>query len=379
MRVLLAVGHGGIYSGAAHQALYQIAGLKRAGVETAAVWGPDDAGDPRGFDRLKRLDVPLHIIPIDRRPTPASLRAFRRVLKEFQPDVVECFKSGAQYHALYAGAGLNSHALLFYRGLSRPMDVFQGLKYRLPRVDRVIANCADLKQVMAATGKIPPARIDVVPGEFDPACGDPATVNAAGLCEELGISGDVLLFTQLGNWAAWRGQEITLRAAAELKKRGRRFHLLFAGRETDRLAPLTAELGLTGRVTLSPYRRDPERILKITGVALNASTANESLPGALLNAQAMGIPALASRLAGVPDIIEEGKSGFILPVGDVPALANAMERLLNMPHTEREAMGAAARARALKLFSSPTRTELRLASYRKALEHRRRIGHSLGS
>ena len=371
MRVLIAVGHGGIYSGGSHQPLYQIAGLKAAGIEVAAVWGPDLEGDPHGFDRLKALDIPISIIPIDRKPTLASLRAFRRILKDYKPDVVECFKSGAQYHALFAGMGLQSHALVFYRGISRPMDIFQGWKYRLARVDRVIANCEALKRVMVATGRVPEDKIDVVYGEYDPACGDPAAVNANGLRKELGIVEDVVLFTQLGNWASWRGQEVTVRAAAELKGRGRRFHILFAGLKTEKMAPMVRELGLQGSVTLSPYRRDPERILKITDFAINASTANESLPGALINAQAMGVPAVATNLPGSPEIVEDGVTGFVVPVGDIVALANAMERFIQMPDEERRKMGRAAHERTLTLFSSRSRTERRLDTYRKAVEHRR--------
>ena len=137
------------------------------------------------------------------------------------------------------------------------------------------------------------------------------------------------------------------------------------------MAPMTEELGLQGSVTLSPYRRDPERILKITDVAINASTANESLSGALINAQAMGVPAVASNLSGSPEIVEDGITGFLVPVGDILALANAMEQFIQMPDEERRKMGRAARERALTLFSSRSRTERRLDTYRKAVEHRR--------
>jgi len=373
LRVLIAVAHGGIYSGGAHQALYQLGGLKHAGVDVMAIWGPDDEGDPHGFDRLKALDIPFEIIPMNKGITLKSLRKFRKILKNFKPDVVECFKSGAQYHALYGGIGLNKHALIFYRGISREMDIWQGLKYRFNRVDRIIANCEDLKWIIVKTGRIPEDKVDFVHGEFDPSFGNPDTVDATGFRQELTIPGDVRLITQLGNWSPWRGQDVMLDAAAGLKVSGYRFHLLFAGRETDKLQQKVEELNLTDIVTLSLYRRDPERVLKASDIAAVASTSHESLPGALINIQAMGVPAVATRLPGSDVIVEEGVTGYLIQPGDPVALTEKLAKMLEMGSDELALMGKAARQRAVSLFSSEMRTQRRLKVYEKAIKHR----HSL--
>jgi len=372
VRVLIAVGHGGIYSGGSHQSLYALAGLKKAGVDVMAVWGPDLENDCEGFDRLRSLDIPFTLAPLNKSATVRSILALRRTLREFQPDVVEAVKGQAQHHVLYASLGLPCHAVVFYRGVSRPLDVFQALKYRLPRVNRIIANCEALKRSMVETGLIRADKIDVVYGEFDPACAEPDAVNADGLREELVIPEGGPIITQLGNWAEWRGQDVTLRAAAELKKRGEKAHFLFVGRETDRLKDLVNALEIQERVTLSSYRRDPERVLKVSDAAVNASTSIESLSGALLNAQAMGLPAVASDLAGSAEIVADGETGFIVPPRDATALADALARLLAMTQDERNRMGAAARARALKLFSSEARVMKRLECYERAIWERRK-------
>lgn len=367
MRVLIAVAHGGIYSGGSHQAFYLLRGLKRAGIEVMAVWGPDEEDDPHGFDGLKQLDIPYEIIPINRGVTLDSLGKFRNVLKRFKPDVVECFKSGAQYHALYGGLGLNDHALVFYRGISRPMDIWQGLKYRLWRVDRIIANSQALKRTMIETGGIPMDKIDCVYNEYDPACADPELVNADDLKAELSIPPDVPLITQLGNWSEWRGQTVTLAAAKMLVARGLKFHLLFAGRETEKLRPKVDELRLGGVVTLSPYRRDPERVLKITDIAVNASTSHESLSGGLVNAQAMGVPAVASDLAGNPEVVEDGVTGFIVPTNNPVSLADGLAKMLEMPQEKLKDMGCKARERARAFFSSEVRIKSTLDVYERAI------------
>ncbi len=371
MRVLIAVAHGGIYSGGAHQALYQLRGLKHAGVEVMAVWGPDDEGDPNGLDRLKSLNIPLEIIPINKQLNPNTLRQFRRVLTGFKPDVVECFKSGAQYHALYGGIGLNRHALVFYRGISRRMDVWQGLKYRLKRVDRIIANSRDLKRIISESGRISSDKIDWVNNEYDPACRDPEAVDATGFRHELDIPENIPLITQLGNWSEWRGQDVTLKAASVLKERGYRFHLLFAGRDTDKLQAKVDELNLGDMVTLSPYRRDPERVLKATDIMVNASTSHESMSGALVNAQAMGVPAVATDLPGNDEVVVDGVTGYLVPPSDAEALIQALTKMMDMDTERLSAMGSAAWERVVKLFSSEARTERRLEVYAKAIEHRK--------
>ncbi len=371
MRVLIAVAHGGIYSGGAHQALYQLAGFRDAGIDTMAIWGPDEEDDPHGFDRLKSLDIPFEIIPINKTLTTGTLRQFRNILKSFKPDVVECFKSGAQYHALFGGVGLNKHALIFYRGISRRMDYWQGWKYRLKRVDRIIANCEDLKWIMSETGKIPAEKIDFVHGQFDPAFNDPDIVDVSNFREELGIPEDLRLITQLGNFSPWRGQHITLEAASVLKGRGYRFHLLFAGRQTDKLKEQVDKLQLSDIVTLSPYRRDPERVVKASDILVNASISHESLPGSLVNTIAMGRPAVATSVPGVGMIVRDGVNGFMIKPGDTDALSQALAKMLDLSVDELNSMGAASRRIAEEEFTSEIRTARRLKVYERALRHRK--------
>jgi len=371
MRILIAVGQGGINSGGSFQAANALAGLKNAGHEVLAVWGSNVGQNPPGFHRLKRHDIPLHTIPIDSRATWGSISRFRTILKEFQPDVVECFKGGAQHHVLYASVGLKHHAIIFYRGVSNPLDMFQALKYRLPRVDRIIANCRELKEIMVKSGHINPDKIDAVHGEFDPACANPCDVDVTGLRRELDIPNDIPLVTQLGNYSIWRGQKITIEAASKLRQQGLRFHILFVGGGTNQLSEAVKRYHIDDIVTISPFRGDPERILKISDIFVMASTSTESLSGSLINAQAMGIPAVASSVTGSVEVVEDGKTGFIITPNDVDALANGMVRMLNMKPESRLKMGQAARLRACALFSPEVRVKKRLECYRRAIEHRR--------
>ncbi len=371
MRVLIAVGHAGIYAGGAHQALYAIMGLRRSGVEVAAVWGPDAAGDSEAMVRLRAVCPNVHIMAINHNPTFETLRQFRRILLDFDPDVVETFKSSAQYHALLGGFGLNRFGLLFYRGISRQMDYFQELKYRLNRVDIVVPNCKSLQEIILRSGRIEAKKVQLIYDEVDPSCSDPTVVDGTGLRQELGIPEEALLVTHLGNYSVWRGQDITLRAVKILKDRGLDFRMLFCGEGTEKLKPLVDELGLNDRVTLSPYRRDPARVLKVSDLLVNSSIGNESLSGALLNSQAMGIPAVASRMPGFDESVGDGETGLLVPVNDSEAFAEGMAKFLTMPREERVEWGRRAHARAMERFSSGSRVRRRLEVYQMAINHRK--------
>ncbi|MBM3329722.1 MAG: glycosyltransferase family 4 protein [Calditrichaeota bacterium] len=371
MRVLIAVGQGGIYAGGAHQALFAIMGLKNLGIEVKAVWGPDEREGVKGLARLAAVCPDYEVLPLQHRPTGASLRAFRKILKDFDPDVVEVFKSGAQYHALFGGIGLNRHALLFYRGISRTMDYFQELKYRLNRVDAVVPNCRALERIILSTGRIAPDKVHLIYDEVDPVCSVPESVDTTGLRAELGIPEETFLVTHLGNYSPWRGQDVLIRAAMLLKEKGVGFHLLFCGGDTGQLTPFVADHGIGDITTLSPYRRDPARVLKISDLVVNSSIGNESLSGVLLNAQAMGIPCVASRMPGFDESVADDETGHLVPVGDPESLAKGIETFLLMPSDERRNWGERARSRSRLMFSSEARARQRIEVYERAIHHRR--------
>jgi glycosyltransferase involved in cell wall biosynthesis len=250
------------------------------------------------------------------------------------------------------------------------MDYFQELKYRLKRVDVVVPNCKALQDIICQSGRVDPEKIKVIYDEIDPVCSDSDAVDASGLRAELNIPEDKLLLTNLGNYSEWRGQDITLKAVKLLKDNGLDFHVLFCGKETELLQPLVSELKLEDFVTLSPYRRDPHRVLKITDILVNSSTGNESLSGALLNSQAMGIPAVASRMPGFDESVSDQKTGVLVPVGDVEGLAKGIEFFVNMTEDERRKWGNRARKRAMDMFSSKARAQRRLEVYQWALDRR---------
>jgi glycosyltransferase involved in cell wall biosynthesis len=115
------------------------------------------------------------------------------------------------------------------------------------------------------------------------------------------------------------------------------------GAKREKLAAQIAELGLTGRIRLEgPSRRLDEELAAASGYVL--SSRFEGLPMVLLEAATAGVPAVAFDCpTGPAEIIDDGRTGLLIPPEDVAALTAGMLRLIEEP-AERRAMGAAARA-----------------------------------
>lgn len=113
------------------------------------------------------------------------------------------------------------------------------------------------------------------------------------------------------------------------------------------------------------YTTTPEHYMAMADIFCLPSH-REGFGQVIIEAGATGLPTVASRIYGITDAIEDGVTGWLTPVGDVPALVEALLRLIDDPDLC-ATMGHAARQRASNLFASETITEGWLALYQKLL------------
>jgi glycosyltransferase involved in cell wall biosynthesis len=134
-----------------------------------------------------------------------------------------------------------------------------------------------------------------------------------------------------------KGLDTLLRACAELVRRGVRFRceLVGDGPERGRLEALARELDLGDAVRLSGARPHAEvagRLARARAFALPCRRARDgdedALPVALVEALAAGVPVVTTGVGGIPEAVEDGVSGLLVPPEDPRALADALERLL---------------------------------------------------
>ncbi len=147
-------------------------------------------------------------------------------------------------------------------------------------------------------------------------------------------------FVQACRFVPKKGLATSLRAFAEIAARfpKARLTLIGDGPEKPRLQALAQELGVAGAVAFAGFLKpeDIRAVLHQAHVFLHPSETTgdgnrEGVPNSLLEAMATGVPVLATKHGGIPEAVDEGKSGFLVPEGDSAQLAVAAHWLLSEP------------------------------------------------
>jgi len=170
----------------------------------------------------------------------------------------------------------------------------------------------------------------------------------------------------VGNVAALTGHKdhATLLEAAAVVLRARpevRFVVVGEGPLRGELAARTREGGLEGRVVFAGFRDDVDRLLAAFDVFCLSSRL-EGLGTSLLDAMAFARPVVATAAGGMPEAVEDGVTGRVVPVRDPVALARALLDLLGDPG-RRRVMGEAGRRRFLERFTADRMVEETLGVY----------------
>lgn len=141
--------------------------------------------------------------------------------------------------------------------------------------------------------------------------------------------GHRLLF--VGRLAAAKGLPILVDAVARLRKTRPGLQLTIAGDGPDRqqLQEMCRRLGIESAVRFMGYQAQAQvrELLRESDVFAMASFA-EGVPVVLMEAMAAGVPVVATRIAGIPELVEDGRCGFLVPPGDPDALTHRIEELL---------------------------------------------------
>ena len=152
--------------------------------------------------------------------------------------------------------------------------------------------------------------------------------------------------------------------------RGRSFAALIVGEGPDRPAVVAElrRLGLGRATELAGARHDVPELLAAADIFV-LSTRSEGLPLSILEAMSAGLPVVASRVGGIPELVVDGETGLLVPPGDPASLAAAIERLLEDPGL-RDRLGAAGRARLEEFFDLGRCRREHVELYRRELARR---------
>jgi glycosyltransferase involved in cell wall biosynthesis len=187
-----------------------------------------------------------------------------------------------------------------------------------------------------------------IPNGIAPRPGD-----GPGLRRELGLGPDALVVSAVGNVSERKNHIQLLRALLLVQARHPEipWQMVVAGQDRGCMAEIravAAEHGVSDRVHLLGHRDDTENVLAAADVFAMPSL-HEGMPLAIIEAMFASRPVVSSTAGGVADMFDDGREGFLFPVGDTTRLAAALEGLLLDP-LRRATMGTAGRARAERQF-----------------------------
>jgi glycosyltransferase involved in cell wall biosynthesis len=213
----------------------------------------------------------------------------------------------------------------------------QRLAYR--SATKVVANSPAARRMLEAEG-VESTSIAVIPNG----------VNLAAYAHP-GRARPLRTVITVANLRPEKCHEVLLSAAASLTHQypALRFQIVGAGPGRAALEQLTAVLGLGGHVEFLGHREDVPSLLAAADAFVLPSR-SEAFPNGAIEAMAAGLPVIASAVGGLPDLIEDGRTGILVPPGDAPALAAALRSLIDDP-LRAEAIGLAARAEVRQRYS----------------------------
>jgi glycosyltransferase involved in cell wall biosynthesis len=159
---------------------------------------------------------------------------------------------------------------------------------------------------------------------------------------------DVPRLVCVGRLCEQKGQLLLVEAVAQLVGQGQDIELVLAGDGEMRseIEQLVTRLGLESRVKITGWiaaQAVREELLNARGLVLPSLA--EGLPVVIMEAMALRRPVLSTYIAGIPELVRDGKEGWLVPAGSVEGLASAISRLLSEPVDALSRMGEAGRLR----------------------------------
>lgn len=312
------------------------------------------AGSPL-IDVMRAADLDARPLEISGKLNPRAPFRIARFAREMEAAVLHSQLSTAAWHASLAARLLRLPCVAHVRALNSPHW------YRL--ATRVIAVSHAVKEHLVAQG-MEASRIDVVYNGVDPAryylpC------SRAEARARLQLPADSPVVGVVAHLTAKKGHAVFLEAFAAAKHPTAMALFLGEGDERDALQAQVERLGLTGRVLFAGFHKDVLPYYAAMDVVALPSVEGEGLPRALLEGGLLERATIGTRLSGVPEIVRDGETGFVVPVGDAPAMADRLRVLLDDPSL-RQRMGRAAREWVGSTFTVEAMVSGTLATYAKA-------------
>ncbi|HEX9161174.1 MAG TPA: glycosyltransferase family 4 protein [Thermoanaerobaculia bacterium] len=340
MRIFQVLEFNQFNTGSVHQMFQAATGLRERGHDVTIVSRPGAAIENRAAGH----DVRFRPMRMRHQFDLASMLAMRRLIAELRPDVIHVHKGVSHAVALAATLRAPVGAFVVNRGVSFPLDVWNRGKYRTRRVDRVVTVCQQIKNVIVASGKLPPSKVEVVYAGTDVAHFDPSKHDPIAFRREKDLPAGKFLIGQVGV-RDWKGWKELVDSVADVVPRTPDVHLALIGcrseDEKNEVRGYAQERGVSSFVTPVEYREDMPDVLASCDLVVDASWAGTGITGTIREAMAMQKPVIATDAGGNRELVSSADVGWLIPMRDRAALTNAiLDVIENRPRANAVARNA---------------------------------------
>jgi len=262
-------------------------------------------------------------------------------LRRLRPDVVHAHGAEANFHALIAGR-LAGVPVRIGEEIGVPAHSAVGrfvFKQAYASASRIVAISNVVKLAIERMGEAQGNKIVVVENPVRSIAPEPVADRPTGR----------LRLGYIGRLVEWKEVSNVLHALATLRDRGTHyeFWVVGAGVERQALEQLTEQLGLAEFVRFFGFKDRPEDYVAACDLFILPSNDKEGFCMALVEAMAAGTPAVSTAVGIAPEVIEDGKNGWLVPPQDIPALTAALDRVAQLDREEIARVGVAARSAVL--------------------------------
>jgi len=278
----------------------------------------------------------------------------RRLIKTGRFDFVHCHQYSPFTYGWFAHWGTGAKVVFTEHGRFHPDQHRKKARLINPLIaltsHRLVAISAATRNALIEYEYMPASRIKVIYNGITPLAIKADRKQA--LLTELAIEPGEVVIGTVARLDAVKNQPMMLQATRALIDQGYKVRLLLVGDgpEREKLEAITQQLDINSAVIFTGFQSKPADYLRLMDIFLLPSF-TEGTSMTLLEAMSLGIPTVATRVGGTPEIVEDEKTGFLVKSDDLAAFTSAIQNFLDQP-ADRRKMGNAAKVRFEKKFSA---------------------------
>lgn len=302
-----------------------------------------------------------------------NIRHLKRVFINFQPDIVSPHQNKCAWlPAFVAKMCLPKAAVVRVRtDIAPPNKNPFNLLVNHKWTEHIVCGSELHKEVCRKNLYLPLEKLSVVYGSVDSDLFKPNVTDYYDFRKEIGVSDKDFLVCLLGRLSPIKGHEYALKTIASLKGLTRKIKLLCLGYEAERsfawLKTEAQRLGIGDSCIPMGFREDLPAVLSSIDLGIITSLGSEANSRATLEYMACGKPVVATKVGVIPELILEGKTGYLVDPGNAEAMAERIKSLV-LDSDLCEQMGKASRKRVEENFSLNSFGLQMEAIYKKCLK-----------